>query len=256
MKHARSGLLILTLAGLCAVGGCNDDDEAPPAGNAGRQSVEHTGATCDVPDDCYPDVADKTTIKGTVECMARVRDGYCTHTCTAITDCCTATGECKTDLVQVCSPFESEPTQKCFVSCEDADMPAGEDPEVFCQREASPDFSCRSSGGGSANRKICMPVDCSVGATCDANLPCAGGTDCLDGFAGGYCGRADCTNDAGCPPNSRCIQHPNGTNYCFATCVAGTDCSLCRGTTYAADCRSDVTFVDTTTPPGSVCVPR
>jgi len=245
---------MLTLAGLGAIGGCSDDDDsAPVQGTAGRQSTEHTGATCDAPADCYPDIADKTTIHGTVECMARVRDGYCTHTCTADTDCCAATGECKTDLVQVCSPFESEPTNKCFVSCNDADMPAGEDPELFCQREASPDFACRSSGGGSTNRKICMPVTCGVGATCDANLLCAGGLDCLDGFAGGYCGKADCTLDADCPANSRCVTHA-GRNYCFSICTADTDCSVCRGTTYAAECRNDATFVEGT--PVSVCVPH
>src|SRR4026209_2212870 len=98
MKHARSCLVMLTLAGLGAIGGCSDDDDsAPVQGTAGRQSTEHTGATCDAPADCYPDIADKTAIHGTVECMARVRDGYCTHTCTADTDCCAATGECKTD---------------------------------------------------------------------------------------------------------------------------------------------------------------
>jgi hypothetical protein len=29
--------------------------------------------------------------------------------------------------------------------------------ENFCQEEAHPAFACRSSGGGSSNRKVCVP---------------------------------------------------------------------------------------------------
>jgi hypothetical protein len=55
----------------------------------------------------------------------------------------------------------------CFLSCEEDDIRAHEhelfgdggtlDATLFCQRRAGAQFSCRSSGGGSQNRKVCVP---------------------------------------------------------------------------------------------------
>lgn len=41
-------------------------------------------------------------------------------------------------------------------SCEAADI-GDHDESTFCQEEAHPAFGCRSTGGGSANRKVCVP---------------------------------------------------------------------------------------------------
>jgi hypothetical protein len=47
----------------------------------------------------------------------------------------------------------------CFLSCEDDDLKAANltDSNVYCQTYASSAFTCRSTGGGAQNRKVCMP---------------------------------------------------------------------------------------------------
>ena len=60
---------------------------------------------------------------------------------------------------EVCAPFESTPDMYCFLSCEDADLQTANatDADTFCHTYAGPSFGCRSTGGGSKNRKVCMP---------------------------------------------------------------------------------------------------
>jgi len=127
---------------------------------AGCGDKEHVGAACSVPNDCYPDVSDKTKILGTVTCLTQYTGGYCTHTCNVDADCCAAQGECKTGFKQVCSPFENQPIKYCFLSCEDPDIAASPnqgttDPTAYCQKFAGESLSCRSTGGGTLNRKFC-----------------------------------------------------------------------------------------------------
>lgn len=122
---------------------CGDDsgDEASSA-----------GAACEVIDDCYVDV-DPEEIVGDVECLDRVPGGYCTHTCSTDEDCCAAEGECD-GRPQVCAPFESTGIMMCFLTCEGVEE-AEDDPDGYCHEYASESFSCRSTGGGSNNRKVC-----------------------------------------------------------------------------------------------------
>jgi hypothetical protein len=119
--------------------------------------------------------ADGGALQGTVTCLTKVTNGYCTHTCTQDSECCAVPGECKTGVKQVCSPLENQPTQYCFLSCEDEDIAkaiaaqadagyydggavdAGNRADAYCQSYAGAETSCRSSGGGSKNRKVCMP---------------------------------------------------------------------------------------------------
>jgi hypothetical protein len=131
--------------------GCGDDDDGGPG--------ENTGSACNHPDECYPNVKDRTLIQGEVQCMDRVPGGYCTHLCTGDADCCAAPNECQTGHPQVCAPFESTGKFFCFLSCEDADWknsPAS-DSNDYCYRYAGAGLNCRSTGGGSQNRKVCMP---------------------------------------------------------------------------------------------------
>jgi hypothetical protein len=69
-------------------------------------------------------------------------------------------------LKQVCAPFESTGQKMCFLSCEADDVRAADagahDAGVsadtaYCTTYASAAFSCRSTGGGRENRKICAP---------------------------------------------------------------------------------------------------
>jgi hypothetical protein len=142
---------------------CGHDD-----GSGGPPPGEQTGQACSAPAQCYPGI-DQTTLRGTVECLTNVQGGYCTHQCTADADCCAVAGECRTALVEVCSPFESLPGQRCFISCGAEDLARAQAQRVwglsgdasetaYCQHfTGNPYFGCRSSGGGSAKRKICVP---------------------------------------------------------------------------------------------------
>jgi hypothetical protein len=138
---------------------------------------------------------------------------------------------------------------KCFLSCEGQ----GDAEQDFCQQEAGSDFICRASGGGDP-RKVCVPGDCGIGASCDDVFLCDAGLQCLTAFGGGYCGTQGCTTNAECGQNGLCVTHSNGTNYCLKSCAAPSDCSFCRPATEATECRSDVSFVEAGTT-GSVCVP-
>ena len=151
MQHIRwyAAALLGLVPGLAAAG-CGDDDDGPS---------ENTGQSCNSPDDCYPNIGDRELEGGAAVCMDRVTGGYCTHFCTADTDCCAVEGECISGVPQVCSPFESTGELYCFLSCE-ADVVAAAgfaDETGYCQANAHRSFVCRSSGGGSANRKVCVP---------------------------------------------------------------------------------------------------
>jgi len=160
MKHSLLplGFVLLPLALLPVA--CSDDD--------GRPSSGETGSTCEAASECYPDL-EEGALSGDALCLENVPDGYCTHSCEADDDCCAADGECPVDREQVCSPLESGDGKMCLLSCEDADLesdPDAEDANDYCERNAGSAFSCRSSGGGSENRKVCMPSgDTSGGGT-------------------------------------------------------------------------------------------
>ncbi|MCP4601398.1 MAG: hypothetical protein GY847_12885 [Proteobacteria bacterium] len=132
--------LLLFLA--AKIVGCDDDD---------NDIDNQVGSACETAEHCFPDV-DPDEIIGEVVCMDRVKDGYCTHHCNKDEDCCAIKGECEGDLPQVCGPFESTGKKFCFLSCEDI-----EDEENYCQLNAHEEFICRSTGGGSENRKVCVP---------------------------------------------------------------------------------------------------
>lgn len=146
--HACAALVALLLPVL-AMPACGDDR------GDGDGYNEQAGDSCAVPGDCYPSI-DPAALQGDVVCIDRVVGGYCSHRCVTDADCCAVQGECETGHPQVCSPFESTGEMYCFLSCEDAEV-GSLDPNVYCSDYANAAFSCRSSGGGSANRKVCVP---------------------------------------------------------------------------------------------------
>ncbi len=133
--------------------GCGNDNPPPYNGAA-----EQTGQACANAAQCFPNVA-PGALQGTAVCLTQVQNGYCTHTCQSDTDCCAVPGECLTAYPQVCSPYTSTSDKYCFLSCEDSDVQAAgyTDATLFCHTFANAAFTCKSSGGGSQNRKICMP---------------------------------------------------------------------------------------------------
>ena len=119
-------------------------------------SPEQTGSACTSAAACFPDVADAGSLRGAPLCRDRVTGGYCTHTCTTDADCCAVPGECRSGFPQVCAPFESTGQMMCFLSCEKAIIDGG-DGASYCAGNGNSAFSCKSSGGGGANRKVCVP---------------------------------------------------------------------------------------------------
>jgi hypothetical protein len=141
--------LTLALGPVVGLGACGGNDNAPAPGG-------QTGASCASEAECYPSVADKSTIQGEVQCLAKVPGGYCTHLCNADDDCCKAAGECG-GHPEVCAPFENQAQDYCFLSCESNDVKSAgyTDATQYCHDFASAAFTCRSTGGGSGNRMIC-----------------------------------------------------------------------------------------------------
>lgn len=139
----RSNLrLLVALLAVAGAGGCDDEDGTP----------ENTGRPCETADDCFLELEDPALLRGEVVCMDRVPGGYCTHHCVTDADCCAVEGECETGFPQVCAPFESTGQYFCFLSCEDV-----ADEAAWCHEGAGESFSCRSTGGGTDNRKVCVP---------------------------------------------------------------------------------------------------
>ena len=147
MKRAKRTITFAVLAGLLPLA-CGDDDEGGPV---------NTGRSCDGPSECYLGI-EAGALRGEVECLSRVPGGYCTHECDTDADCCAVPGECPEQLPVVCAPFESAGQKYCFLSCEDAVLEQANESDAnrFCTTYANPAFNCRSTGGGSENRKVCV----------------------------------------------------------------------------------------------------
>lgn len=145
MKSGFASFLFVAAFGL-ALNCCDDEDDS-------ANGQEETSKPCTIADECYAGV-DRNLIQGEVVCMDRVEGGYCTHHCETDEDCCSAEGECESSLAEVCGPFESTGEKFCFLSCDDLDEA---EQENYCQTYAHPSFICRSTGGGSENRKVCVP---------------------------------------------------------------------------------------------------
>jgi hypothetical protein len=152
-RKARKALALVLALGVSLALGCSSGSD----GN-GSPGPTDTGQSCASADQCYPGV--KTSeLMGDAVCLDKVTGGYCTHLCAQDTDCCAAAGECVDSHAEVCSPFESTPEMYCFLSCESDDLSKTTltDADVYCHTYAGAAFGCRSSGGGSQNRKVCMP---------------------------------------------------------------------------------------------------
>jgi hypothetical protein len=150
-----AAVLLAIIAGAGPQPGCSS------GGSNGAPPVEQVGHSCTAASQCYATL-DAAAIPGTVTCLTQLTNGYCTHTCQSDSDCCSVPGECITGFTEVCAPFESTAQKYCFLSCDAADIAAAPDggttdPSVYCQTWAGAAFTCRSTGGGSANRKFCGP---------------------------------------------------------------------------------------------------
>jgi hypothetical protein len=83
---------------------------------------------------------------------------------------------------------------------------------------------------------------------------CANGLECVTSFDHGYCTIADCTLNADCPNDARCVTLPDGHNYCLRTCTGPNSCTFCRPFEFGGECTGDVDFAEAGTT-GEVCLP-
>lgn len=143
MKSLRAGLASVAVVAVLVA--CSNS--TPPV-----------GASCTTASTCYPGV-DAATLQGTPTCLTQISGGYCTHTCTADTDCCAVSGECPSGYKEVCAPFENQTQAYCFLACDSGSIAASNtgvtDPNAYCQKYAGPAFTCRSTGGGANNKQFC-----------------------------------------------------------------------------------------------------
>lgn len=134
----------------CGNGGTGGSGNNGAGGNA-----TEAGGKCTTPAGCYVGL-DPTKLVGTVACLTQVPNGYCTHTCTQDSDCCAIAGECPNGKKEVCASFQSTGQMYCFLSCEAADIGTANS-STYCASFANSAFGCRSTGGGSKNRQVCLP---------------------------------------------------------------------------------------------------
>ncbi len=176
-SSARVGRVVASVLGVGAFVvcvACGSSSSSSSSSGGGSSSgladdsgvVEQAGQSCKVATDCYPRLDGGATKGGAVQCLDRVSGGYCTHLCSTDEDCCAVPGECLTGFKQVCAPFESTGQKMCFLSCEDADLHAAPDAgadaavldgNTYCATYGGKQLSCRSTGGGKNNRKVCLP---------------------------------------------------------------------------------------------------
>jgi hypothetical protein len=95
-----------------------------------------------------------------------------------------------------------------------------------------------------------------VGAACDSAQDCPPdlGLECLQ-FKGGYCGLEGCASDNDCPPGSACVEHTDGTNYCFLICTDKVQCNYTRPVEAESNCSANITFTDDQGGGIKACVP-
>jgi hypothetical protein len=99
-----------------------------------------------------------------------------------------------------------------------------------------------------------------VGAQCDVQEDCRKDEregdvtkQCLLQFKGGYCAIDGCERDLECPGGSACVEHSDGTSYCFRVCNDKTECNRNRAPENESNCSSNVTFLERSG--GKACVP-
>ena len=94
---------------------------------------------CDAPEDCEVPEGEEAV------CLDKAEQGFCSLECGEDSDC---EGVDEDEFDYVCASFESEAAMYCFPACAQ-DAEEGE--------ECPGDLTCRSTGGGSDNRKMCFP---------------------------------------------------------------------------------------------------
>lgn len=89
-----------------------------------------------------------------------------------------------------------------------------------------------------------------VASTCGESRDCPHVTingaevqlQCIRDFAGGYCSIEGCFDALDCPIGSTCVEHTDGSNYCFRDCLDKGECNANRPSDLEANCSSNFDF--------------
>lgn len=112
-------------------------------------------------------------------------------------------------------------------------------------------FPLACGDGGTAADKAGVGSECKTADDCNQD---DFAQDCLV-FKGGYCGIQDCTSDADCPDGSLCVEHTDGTDYCFLVCKDKSDCNINRSSANESNCSSNIVFKENQPNNTKACVP-
>ncbi|MCO4745160.1 MAG: hypothetical protein KC912_10250 [Proteobacteria bacterium] len=118
------------------------------------------------------------------------------------------------------------------------------------------------SGGGNDADELGIASECASTEDCPevSWVADSGETEtqleCLDQFAGGYCGITPCTSGSDCPEQSICVAHTDGANYCFRSCENKPECNANRSGDNEANCSSNFDWADASDDNGErACIP-
>jgi hypothetical protein len=115
--------------------------------------------------------------------------------------------------------------------------------------------ACGDDDGGTEADRVGVGADCVTDDGCLQPEDDAGPRlECLTQFKGGYCGIEDCASNEDCPEGSACVDHDDGSEYCFRVCTEKSECNINRSSDVESNCSSNIEFVDDTTT-GKACVP-
>ena len=232
-RHSSlAALLALGPALILSAAGCGgDDSENSPA----TTPSEDAGADTDPGTDAEPDAGSETG----AETGAEAGDDGGTTSPGKIGDGCWVDDDCEGDAV--CWAInEGFPGGMCVVEgCTATDCPDGSSCYSLtsggsvCLADCQGNDECREEDGYTCDQNACWPGEGTVppGGSCADSTQCQGGDDgyCYqtDGFIGGYCIIAYCT-EGSCPEGSECREAftSNGdpVSACVPVCTDDTDC--------------------------------
>jgi hypothetical protein len=114
---------------------------------------------------------------------------------------------------------------------------------------------CGNDDGNAADR-IGVAAECTSDEVCpevargDETIQLS----CIRDFKGGYCGIRGCQADDDCPDGAACVNHDDGSSYCFRICAEKIECNRNRSPDNEANCSASIDFAEASRD-DKACVP-
>ncbi|MCA9527949.1 MAG: hypothetical protein KC549_16795, partial [Myxococcales bacterium] len=135
-------------------------------------------------------------------CITALPGGYCSQDCSA--DGCPDGGSCWN---------LGDNLSACLLNCQASNE---------CRRGDG--YICDGDNTCFPGEEMQPPGDGDVGAPCQGNADCAGGSCVRDGFPDGYCVQFGCDDASPCPAGAECFQLQGGDTVCLDTCRNAAEC--------------------------------